>query len=326
MKILIVEKQDTVMSFLTRILNNYFQNEFEIFTANNCNDAMDIVLSEEVDIIISDWTMPEMDGLALCKQVRSHNYIGENANIYPYFVMLTGQDNIEDMVKAFEYGIDDYIKKPFQQEEIYARLVSARRNIELQKTNEEERQLLKELNKQLDHLSKTDILTGAYNRFYFLQEISQQWIKSIKNKNDLGVLIIDIDHFKRINDTFGHIAGDEVIRKTAQKLKEISRGSDYVCRFGGEEFIIICPETNKEQLSFLAERIKKVFNEGNILEDCLKQSDKEQANRPLQHLTVSIGGATKGTSNNATGYSELINLADKNLYKVKNSGRNNYLI
>jgi diguanylate cyclase (GGDEF)-like protein len=195
-------------------------------------------------LAILDWVMPGLDGLRLCRAIR-----GEGVDHYTYIILLTAKDSADAIVEGLDSGADDFIAKPVDQEVLGARLRSGQRVIDLQEQLISARERLRE---QATH----DALTGLWNRGAILEIMNNEIARCSRENRDLGVILCDLDHFKQINDTYGHLAGDLVLHEAAQRLKSAVRHYDYVGRYGGEEFLIILPDCPPAQTVEIAERTR----------------------------------------------------------------------
>ena len=252
------------------------------------------------DLILLDIKMPEMDGFEVCEHLKADDRLKGIPVIF--ISALTEQ---LDKMKAFAIGGVDYITKPFQMEELHARVEThlklRRLQIELEETNAR----LTKANGDLEILAVTDGLTGLKNRRAFQEKLQEEAARVARYPASLSLVLLDVDHFKQFNDTFGHPAGDGVLRDVARLLEKNSRSTDFVARYGGEEFVILMPNTN-QQGSF--EMAKKV---------CSAVAQSDWCDRPI---TVSIGVATMATANGDG--MVLIREADAALYLSKTNGRN----
>ena len=262
---------------------------YEVRTTTTMADARRLMSGGCWDILLLDRRLPDGDGIDLCNEVRDENPHG-------YIIMLTGDASKEAKLAGFGCGADDYVTKPFQIEELVARVRAGARIVELQK------QLLKS-NKQLEELARTDPLTGLRNRRSFDQEFIARFSHSCRYDRPLAVAMLDVDHFKKINDERGHQAGDEVLQRVASILRRCTRSTDLVARYGGEEFVIVLPETPLFESLQVGEKIR-----ASIAAD------------PLG-VTASIGIAALPHSQFSTAES-MIAAADEALYRAKRNGRN----
>ncbi|HEX9982933.1 MAG TPA: diguanylate cyclase [Thermoanaerobaculia bacterium] len=272
--------------------------EYDTFECTTGAEARDRLWKERWDLAILDRRLPDLDGVVLCKEVKANPDFRTR-----YVIMLTGEDEQADKVEGLELGADDYITKPFQSPELIARIRAGKRIFDLQ-------QELLETNKRLELLSITDGLTKLHNHRYFQDELARAFEESQRYQRPLSLAMIDIDFFKKVNDTYGHAAGDDVLKAVARLYHDSVRSTDLVARYGGEEFAVMMPETNLNDGIAFAEKIRKLIEESTI----------ETQAGPLQ-ATVSIGVASVPHTRIPTS-KELIVAADKALYRAKRNGRN----
>ena len=254
--------------------------------------------SSPPQLAVLDWVMPGLDGLRLCRAIR-----GESADPYTYIILLTAKGSTDEVVEGLDSGADDFIAKPVDREVLGARLRSGKRVIELQQQLIAARERLRE---QATH----DALTGLWNRGSILEIMNHELARCSRERHSLGVMLCDLDHFKHINDTYGHLAGDRVLHHVAQRLAGAVRSSDYVGRYGGEEFLIILPDCPPEELHKIAERTREAIGSQTV-----KYHDG------LIPVTVSIGAISR-TPHGQMPVTELLLLADDCLLSAKRSGRN----
>ena len=280
----------------------------------NCQDeesALTQIFEHQCQILVVDRHLKQSDGMKLCKTLRRTD-IGKKL----YIIMLTDSEIEDEYLEAFESGIDDYIIKPVKLKILLARIRAGQRIALLQRELEQEKEDIQRYNaelalanRRLNVMANTDELTGLSNRRYALQRLKQEWEAAVRYNRPLSVIMLDLDHFKSINDTSGHEAGDEVLMHTASLMQAGARATDVVCRFGGEEFLIIATNTDGKTALLLAERIRSSIR---------KLQPKDIAlSKPI---TVSIGVA--GSIGQKTNWDELIRLADQALYSAKADGRN----
>ena len=248
-------------------------------------------------LLILDWMMPKTDGVELCRKVRE-----QNRTPYQYILLATAKDGKQDLVKGLEAGADDYLTKPFDKSELRARLKACNRILTLQ---DSQIQAQEQLLFQATH----DLLTGVWSRGAILETLRRELERAARSKTATGLLMLDIDHFKTINDTHGHLVGDGVLKQVTQRIVHAIRGYDSVGRYGGEEFLIVLPGCGRDQIDQGAERVRGAVDDGPLLVDGLTIS-----------VTVSIGAAV------ATGATisdlEILAAADAALYRAKRAGRN----
>jgi diguanylate cyclase (GGDEF)-like protein len=207
---------------------------FNVVMSANAMDAMDKLYDFSPDLILSDIMMPEMDGFELLQKIRSETMRGDIP-----FIFISSKNSTEDKLRGFELGGDDYMTKPFHLDELIARVrVNIKRSERLKKE------------------SATDFLTGAFNRRAMESRLAIELHRSQRFGRVFTVAMVDIDHFKKFNDANGHLVGDEVLRSVARKIQAKLRDIDVVARFGGEEFFVIMPETEKKKAHIAMERVR----------------------------------------------------------------------
>jgi two-component system, cell cycle response regulator len=255
--------------------------------------------------------MPEMDGIALCRALRQTK-VGRQL----YILMLTGSEHDDSQIEAFDAGADDYIVKPFRPRILAARVRACARvnrlQQEIQREQAELQRCMSELgvaNRKLQHAALTDPLTGLYNRRYAMERLDQEWAAATRAGNPLSCLLIDIDFFKRVNDTYGHDVGDLVLKETATTLRTALRQSDVICRIGGEEFVVFGPAMDLQTARACAERLRALIQSATI-----------QAPSATIRVTLSIGVADRSAS--MEGPADLLKAADLAVYVAKQEGRN----
>jgi len=291
MKILIVD--DDPIS--RRILEaNLLEWGYELMVASDGLEAWEILQkTESPNLIISDWMMPRMDGLALCREIRNME-----KSEYIYFIILTAKGEKKDIIRGLEAGADDFLTKPFNQEELKYRTRIGERVLNLEH--------------RIMELANTDPLTGLLNRRAFMEKMEQEMSRTQRENNPLSLILTDIDHFKNINDTYGHQIGDLVLRRFTGQLKTSSRPYDFLGRYGGEEFLICLPEANGLQAASTAERMRRQIEDMEIM-----LPDNSQ----LIRITASFGTACYSVESEKD-FDSLIKKADDALYMAKNKGRN----
>ena len=250
------------------------------------------------DLAILDRRLPDMDGVQLCQELKANPLFKTR-----YIIMLTGEDDQEDKVEGFDLGADDYITKPFQSAELLARIRAAKRIVDLQRE-------LVESNKRLEMLSITDGLTKLFNHRHFQDELARAFEESERYQRPLSLAIVDLDFFKKVNDTYGHAVGDEVLKSVSRMFQESIRSTDLAARYGGEEFAVMMPETELEDALVFAEKIRS-----------LVESTPIDTQGGRISATVSIGVSTVPHTKIHSA-KELIIAADKALYRAKKEGRN----
>jgi diguanylate cyclase (GGDEF)-like protein len=247
-------------------------------------------------LVVLDRKMPGLDGLDVCRAVRKRG-----TEPYVYVILLTGQNRQEDVLDGFEAGADDYIKKPFEVQELKARLQTGARIVELQ-------QQLITAREQLRFQGLRDSLTHILNRVAFFEIFEREVARARRNRASLSLIMCDIDHFKRINDKFGHLAGDAVLRETAKRLRMSQRASDAVARYGGEEFVILAPDCAPPGALIVAERFRAAVSATPMTVGDMSLT-----------ITMSFGVTSTSDMDGAAG---LLQAADEALYRAKEQGRN----
>jgi two-component system, cell cycle response regulator len=283
-----------------------------VLLAKDGEQALELALEYRPQLLITDWRMPKRSGIDLCKILRKTSVTQQI-----YIIMLTGNESDDQLVQAFDAGADDYIIKPFTTKVLQARISSAERLIRSQQTISQDREVIKRYaeklasaNRKLQNMAMTDFLTGLPNRRSALQRLQNLVAEVRRYGEPLSCLMLHIDHFKNINDTYGHDCGDTVLRQIARLLEEKARSYDMVSRWGGEEFLIISARSGAVDTRQLAERLRKAVENHTIpLSDDLKI-----------RLTISIGVATWSPDFQNEG--QLITVADQALYLAKTNGRN----
>jgi two-component system cell cycle response regulator len=281
----------------------------DIRTAASAPEALDLLGQRRADIVLADWIMPKMDGLQLTDHIRQHD---EECNRYTFVILFTAKEGIEALVEAFERGVDDYLTKPLNEQELAARVHSGGRIVTLQNTLLETNRAMDEINRRLMEMAQTDPLTGLGNRRY-LQDHLDAFIQETRSRGgSTCCALIDIDHFKSINDEHGHDVGDEVLHAFARRLRRTLRPTDIIARFGGEEFAVVMHYPNPDAFSASAfDRIRKSIH--------MRPFKTSIGDIPV---TVSIGVCCYKGNGEPLAMDELLRRADRKLYEAKNDGRN----
>ncbi len=286
---------------------------YEVAQASDGEAAWQRLQQERSPLVITDWMMPGMDGIELCRRIRSR------PGPYTYVILLTARDNCEDRQEALRIGADDFLTKPLDRNELAARLQVAQRILNMQAELEQRavrletlhgvlerrNEQLAEANLRLQNLATTDGLTCLANHRSFQERFGEEIERARRQNLPLTLLLMDIDHFKHYNDTYGHPAGDEVLRIAAQQIRQLLREEDVAARYGGEEFVVMLPGLNTVAAHALAERIRLAV-----------------ASYPFAHraVTLSIGLAERAAGSDEP--TSLLTRADAALYAAKRAGRN----
>jgi diguanylate cyclase (GGDEF)-like protein len=275
------------------------QAGYEPVTVRDGLEAWALLQKEPIPMLIVDWMMPGMDGPALIRRIRDAGWPA-----YTYVLLLTAKGGRGDVVEGLNVGADDYMTKPFRTEELLARVGVGARILEL------ERRLRESLSRE-EALATRDSLTGLPNRRALHERARVELSRAARTKTSLGVIMVDLDHFKRINDQFGHAAGDQALRRVAEVLQKTQRDYDYTGRWGGEEFLVILPSASLEQAGLVAERIRSAIH-----------SIELQVGGPSPvRLRASLGVAAAGPTAFPSGIDELLERADDAMYRAKQEGR-----
>jgi len=287
--IILVEDDENISHLLRRQLQ---RAGYSTKHASTIREARQLFRDNAWDIAILDRGLPDGDGLDLCGELRASSPHG-------YILMVTGATSDDAKLEGFEQGADDYVTKPFQVDELLARVRAGVRIVGLQKA-------LLDTNRKLEELSLTDSLTRVANRRAFDVRLEDAFEHARRYDRPLSLVLVDIDHFKVINDTHGHDAGDRVLRRVADVLGEGSRHSDFVARIGGEEFAVLLPETPLFEAMQFGEKLR---------------CNIAIAPMTTGPVTISVGVANMPHSRVASS-SELFRAADQALYRAKARGRN----
>jgi diguanylate cyclase (GGDEF)-like protein len=298
MKILLVEDSATLRYAISRYINEVGH---EAILAQDGEEAMHIVDETAVDMIIMDVEMPGLDGFETTSLIRE--MLGEH---WVPIIFVTGKSEESDFKDGIEAGGDDYLIKPVSRVILKAKIRAMERIIDM-------RNELNKANRELTELSERDSLTRLYNRRTFENRTLDYWRQANRSRDPISILLLDIDHFKAYNDTYGHIAGDDCIRKVSAAIAQCAnRPSDMVARYGGEEFIVLLTNTPESGARHVAEQIR---------EEALNLHIEHKGSSVCEYVTISIGGATLNNTQNGDLIS-LIHAADQALYRSKDNGRN----
>ncbi len=308
MRVLVVGEDGQTRDVLRGVLQELGA---EVIESRAGAQALEHVLERSPHIALLDWSMGGAQGVDLVRALR-----GTRAGRSMLVMILTGGEDEQALVEAFEAGVDAFMAKPLTPRVIMARLRAGRRIIDMQgeieRDREEIRYFAAELavtNRRLQEVALTDSLTGLPNRRFAMERLRQEWAASSRNRRPLACMVIDVDNFKRINDTYGHDAGDVALKDTAAAFRKALRGHDVVCRVGGDEFLVICPDTGLEAALACAERVRVAVERVPI-----------HAGTHKLNASLSVGVAVREPGMRDP--DDLIKGADRGVYVAKQRGRN----
>jgi diguanylate cyclase (GGDEF)-like protein len=296
MKVLVADDSPTMRKLLQQYLLGW---GYEVVCVEDGAQAWaEMERNDAPQIAILDWLMPERTGPEICRLVRQ-----QKREQYTYILLLTSKSQPEDLIEGMNAGADDYVTKPFDRHELQVRVRAGQRIIDLQQ------QLLKAqeaLRRQATH----DALTGCWNRAAIMETLHREMSRALRDRHPLGILMIDIDHFKSINDTHGHAAGDMVLREVVNRLHSNIRSYDTLGRYGGEEFLVLLPNCDESG----------VLRHGERLRHCL-EAQLMVCGSAVLTVTASFG-AISVIVQDASHPERILRWADEALYRAKRQGRN----
>ncbi|MDB5842084.1 MAG: diguanylate cyclase response regulator [Herminiimonas sp.] len=289
MKILIADDDRVSLLYLKDVLEDW---GYEVVTATDGKSACEMLQRPGAPMLaIIDWMMPGMDGTDVCRRIRE-----TVKDRYAYLIMLTSRSETEFIVEAMNAGADDFISKPFNDEELQVRIRAGKRICELEQ--------------KLRIKATHDALTGIHNRGAIMEILQKEMVRHDRNNYPISIIFADVDHFKRTNDVYGHLAGDAVLCEIARRVAAVLRPYDALGRYGGEELLIVLPACTSDGALEVAERIRKRVADSPIATDFSAIS-----------TSLSIGVAVAGNGKTIS-VNQLIHFADDALYRAKAGGRN----
>jgi two-component system, cell cycle response regulator len=296
MKVLIADDEPVSRRLLELSLSRW---GYHVIVASDGLEVSRILKQADAPkLLILDWLMPGMDGVQLCRQIRE-----AQSEAYTYVLLLTSKRAKDDVVEGLESGADDYLTKPFDPQELKVRLRTGRRILHLMDQLVTAREALREM-------ALHDPLTGLWNRAAASEMLEGELMRARREGTSLGVVMFDLDHFKSINDTYGHPTGDDVLRETARTVRNVIRSYDFAARVGGEEFLLVLPGCDEVTAVSHAERLRKAISRAVV-------------NSPQGEIQITASfGVSLAPRNVVVDMQDLIQTADEALYRAKRGGRN----
>jgi len=295
MKVLVVEDDPVTHRLLQATLQGW---GYETVSAYTAREAEEVLLSGRARLAVCDWMLPDMTGPEVCRRVRR-----AEGGRFAYFIILSARDRKEDVVEGLRAGADDYVVKPFDRQELEVRVRAGQRIIELQ-------QELLDAQHRLQRMATHDGLTGLWNHQAILETLEREFARHVRQSTPLSVIMADLDHFKHVNDTWGHPAGDAVLAAAARTILNCVRPYDSVGRYGGEEFLVLLVGCNGDLAQEVADRTREAI-----------ASCPVQTGAGAIGVTISAGTASTADLPEADAQL-LVRHADEALYKAKQAGRN----
>ncbi len=304
-KVLIADDDPISRKLLQKLLQGFWDGP--LLVARDGQEAWEILQKDFAPLVIVDWMMPRMDGIELCRKIRDTDF-----HRYVYCILLTARDDQKDVLQGLQAGADDYVRKPFNPQELQLRINAALRMVHLEAALAEKNQELRALNVKLEELARIDPLMKIANRHCFHEAIERTHDQFTRYGQPYGLLMCDVDYFKQYNDTLGHQGGDRVLQEVAGAIKTTIRQSDEAFRYGGEEIVVILPAQDIEGSIISGERLCQKIRELAIPHP--KGIDG--------HVSISIGVTACNRMNASETWREVLEQADQALYQAKKTGRN----
>ena len=303
MHILVADDDSLCCELLRELLRGFGH---DCVAVHDGDAAWHHLVAHGADVVISDWQMPGLNGVQLCERVRAHSEIA-----YPYFILLTGRGDRVDILTSLRAGVDDHLAKPLDFDSFEARLIVAERVRDLHLEILRTRRALETANRRLDDAAHKDSLTGLGNRLRLKEELRGIQGRFVREGSVYHIALLDVDHFKRYNDTHGHQAGDALLTEVGRVITSELRSGDRAYRYGGEEFLIVLPNRTIEQAAKGAERIR-----------CRVAAVTAAGPLPAAvTLSAGLAGATFGDT-----IESVIGRSDRAMYQAKSLGRDRLVI
>ena len=303
-KILIADDREDNLGLLREWLS---AQDYYVRCARDGREALDIARLDPPDLVLVDKVMPEVDGLSVARELK-------RGDPTVPVIVLTGREDTGRSAIFDDTGADDLIMKPFQYEEVETRVRTMLKKREVFRALEQANDELRRANERMAHLIQFDEKTGLYNYRHFMERLADEFKRARRYVNRLSLAMFDIDHFKEVNDRFGHPAGDRVLKGFGEIMVRSSRETDIIARYGGEEFVALLPQTTAVHGQRLAERIRRVTE--------AERFHGADAPEPIIWITVSAGVATFPLNDRIKRPEDLVKAADDALYRAKGAGRN----
>jgi len=302
LKVIVADDDEDARDLLARAVADL---QYDVRAACDGAEAWEMHQAQRADIVVSDWRMPRVDGVELCRRVRA----ADGDTRYTYFVLTSAFGDKQHFMAGMAAGADDYQAKPIDIEELSARLASASRVVALHRRLGDQNARLRRDSQASFRLARVDALTGVGNRLRMREELDSTWARAQRYGERYCVSICDIDHFKRYNDTYGHLAGDDLLRRVAETIRTQLRRGDTLYRYGGEEFLVVLPDQALDEALHAMNRVRAA----------VERLDVPSAGEGA--VTISIGVAQLSLRADDT-LDDWLARADGALYEAKARGRN----
>ena len=309
MKILVIEDSKSSLQLLCEHITRMGITPLPATTGAQ---GFEIFLSQHPDLILLDIVMPDINGYEVAQRIRQHEQVGDWTPI----IFLSSLNKDKDVEKGISAGGDDYLLKPISEVVLGAKIRAMQRIIQMRQSLLVTTRKLDSANQELRRLTSLDGLTEVANRRHFDEVLAREWRRAMRQCDEVSVIMCDIDHFKRYNDTYGHQDGDEVLRQVACALRgSMDRGGDLLARYGGEEFVAVLPGTSRSGAAFVAGQMRQAIYELSI----------EHNGSPYGIVTASFGVASAQAEQSVNPL-DIVGAADRALYEAKRAGRNRVLV